>query len=122
MDLFFENVTIDLMAMNTRIPFTGMEIECGKKQWLVNDIKEEIQGIEITRQGKARYDEYFDKRVDPMNRIYYWMSGTKIDIDIEEGIDETAVRQKKISITPVRYQELTNYEMLEELKQWSIQK
>ncbi|MFH1429216.1 MAG: 5'/3'-nucleotidase SurE, partial [Candidatus Margulisiibacteriota bacterium] len=34
----------------------------------------EIEGVEITHQGKFRYWEYFDKRIDPQDRIYYWMS------------------------------------------------
>ncbi|RMG22887.1 MAG: 5'/3'-nucleotidase SurE, partial [Methanobacteriota archaeon] len=31
-----------------------------------------IKGIRITRQGKGVFDEFFDKRVDPNNRVYYW--------------------------------------------------
>jgi len=29
----------------------------------------EIKGIVITRQGKGRFEEFFDKRVDPTNRV-----------------------------------------------------
>jgi hypothetical protein len=42
-ELFLENVTIDLMAMNPSIPFDGMEFHCSKKRWYLNEIKKEVQ-------------------------------------------------------------------------------
>ena len=32
-DLFFEDITLDLMAMNEEIPFDGLEITCKQKKW-----------------------------------------------------------------------------------------
>ena len=79
----------------------------------------DIKGIVITRQGKGRYEEFFDKRVDPTNRIYYWLAGKKMRLDRGDDIDDVVVMQNKVSITPIRY-ELTNIEMLEELRGWNI--
>ena len=81
--------------------------------------EEEIRGVRITRQGKGRYEEYFEKRTDPMNRVYYWLSGTKLFLDVEEDVDEVAISQNYISITPLQF-DLTDHAMLQELKKWDI--
>lgn len=81
----------------------------------------EIEGIVITRQGKGRYEEFFDKRIDPFNRTYYWLSGKRMMLDSENDIDDVVVTQNKVSITPVSY-ELTNIEMINKLKSWDIER
>lgn len=80
---------------------------------------EEVEGIVITRQGKGRYEEYFDKRIDPNNRTYYWMTGKRMNLDYEDDVDDVVVRNKKVSITPIRY-DLTDLNMLQKLQQWNI--
>jgi len=88
----------------------------------VPPVKEkDIEGIVITRQGKGRYEEFFDKRVDPFNRTYYWLSGKRMVLDSDSDIDDVVVLQNKVSITPVCY-ELTNMTMLKQLKSWDIEK
>lgn len=82
---------------------------------------DEIEGIVITRQGKGRYEELFDKRIDPNNRTYYWMTGKRMNLDHEDDVDDVVVRQKKVSITPVRY-DLTDTDMLQKLLLWNIEK
>lgn len=80
----------------------------------------EIQGVAITRQGKALYREEFDKRVDPQEKIYYWLTGAKVKIEETDDIDDQAIINKKISITPIHY-DLTEYSMINELKNWPLQ-
>ncbi|MCK4561069.1 MAG: 5'/3'-nucleotidase SurE [Calditrichia bacterium] len=82
---------------------------------------DEIEGIVITRQGKGRYEEFFDKRIDPNNRIYYWMTGKRMNLDHEDDVDDVVIRQKKVSITPIRY-DLTDTDMLQKLHLWNIEK
>jgi len=79
----------------------------------------EIKGVMITRQGKALYREEFDKRVDPHNRLYYWLTGAKIQIEEDEAVDDRAVIQNKVSITPIHY-DLTQYAMLSALNSWKL--
>jgi len=81
----------------------------------------EINGIVITRQGQARFEEFFDKRVDPTNRVYYWLAGKRLDLDKEADLDDVVIQQNKVSITPIRY-DLTDMIMLQELKKWGIEK
>jgi 5'-nucleotidase len=81
--------------------------------------EEEIQGVVITRQGKAAYMERFDKRIDPANRVYYWLTGKKVKIEEDLNVDDFAILNNRVSITPIHY-DLTNYQYLDELKSWSI--
>ncbi len=80
---------------------------------------EEIAGVMVTRQSQARYLEHFDKRVDPANRVYYWLSGQKMQPGAELDLDDRAVQENYVSITPLHY-DLTNYTFLETLKTWEL--
>jgi len=87
----------------------------------VPPVKEsEIRGVAITRQGKSLYQEKFDKRVDPRDKVYYWLTGIKINRENEgEDTDDWAVAHNLVSITPVHY-DMTNYNVLDELKRWDF--
>lgn len=82
--------------------------------------EDEIEDVEITRQGMAVFREKFDKRIDPHNKTYYWLTGHKINLDQEpEDADDIAIMNKKISITPIRY-DMTDYSFRENLNSWNI--
>ncbi|MHB2154137.1 5'/3'-nucleotidase SurE [Calditrichota bacterium GD2] len=103
----------------------GMVLERGLPERTVLNVnvpavpEEEIEEIVITRQGKGRYEEAFDKRIDPNNRVYYWLTGKRMILDNGNDVDDLVVMQNKVSITPIQY-DLTNYSFLEELKKWNI--
>jgi len=80
---------------------------------------QEILGVKITRQGKGRYEEYFEKRVDPMNRNYYWLAGKKLQLDNDSDVDDVAVLEHYIAITPIQF-DLTDYKALKHLQNWHI--
>jgi len=81
--------------------------------------EKEIQGVAITRQGHALYKEEFDKRMDPHGRVYYWLTGQKINVEDDPGVDDGALAQKMVSVTPVHY-DLTRYDFIENLKSWDL--
>ena len=80
----------------------------------------EIQGVSVTRQGLALFEEKFDKRIDPHGRIYYWLTGQKIDKEKAIEVDDGAIQAKMVSVTPVHY-DLTRYDFLETLKGWKLE-
>jgi 5'-nucleotidase len=82
---------------------------------------EQIKGLVITRQGKGRFEEFFDKRIDPTNRTYYWLAGKRMVLDFEDDLDDAVISQNKVSITPIRY-DLTDMDTIEKLKTWGIEK
>lgn len=77
--------------------------------------KEEIKGVQITTLGKRMYTDTYEKRIDPRGKIYYWLAGEIIDTRCAEGTDIRAIRQNKISITPVTF-EMTQTEIMPELE------
>jgi 5'-nucleotidase len=81
--------------------------------------EEECNGIVVTKQGKARYEEQFDMRMDPHNRTYYWLTGKKMTLDSHEDVDDVAVAHNKVSVTPIQY-DLTDYAFLKELSTWNL--
>ncbi len=83
----------------------------------VPDLAEsQIQGVRVARQGRARFQESFLKRVDPRGRTYYWMDGEKI-AHREIDTDGAALLQGYVTITPIRLN-LTDTEFLPELESW----
>lgn len=81
--------------------------------------KEQIRGVRVTRQSLAVYEERYEARRDPRDRVYYWLTGQKVGVEADREVDEQAVRQGFISITPLHY-DLTHYEALRELQHWSF--
>ena len=60
-----------------------------------------------------------EKRTDPTNRTYYWLGGTKLILDKDDDIDEVAVLNGYVSVTPLQY-DLTDRKMLSELNKWKL--
>ena len=81
----------------------------------------EIKGVKITRQGKAVYREFFDQRKDPWGRSYYWMAGEKIRIKEDDSVDDSALDNNMVSITPIQF-DLTDYSNLELIEKWKLSK
>lgn len=78
--------------------------------------EEEIRGVMVARQGRARLVESFEKRTDPRDNTYYWLAGeTHLDEDDDEQTDALALSQGFITITPLYY-DLTRYDLLPVLK------
>ncbi len=79
----------------------------------------EIRGVVITRQGKSIWNDEFEARRDPGNKQYFWLKGELVELDEEEDIDQRAILNNKISVTPIQF-DLTNYSLLEVLRTWNI--
>jgi len=80
-----------------------------------------IKGVLITKQGKSDWDDFYEKRLDPNKRPYYWLIGDHILSDKTNDLDHKAIQENYISITPIQY-DLTDYKMLDELRDWKIKK
>lgn len=80
----------------------------------------EIKGIKICRQAKARWVEKFDKRQSPMGKDYYWLTGEFINEDRGEDTDEAALAQGYISIVPTQF-DLTAHHAIQKLNSWNFE-
>ncbi|MDP1677376.1 MAG: 5'/3'-nucleotidase SurE [Bacteroidota bacterium] len=81
----------------------------------------EIRGVVVTRQGKSIWNDEFEARRDPGNKQYFWLKGELVELDDEEDIDQRAILNNKVSVTPIQF-DLTNYEMIKTLQSWNITK
>ena len=77
--------------------------------------EEDIAGVAITELGRRMFTDNYEKRIDPRGKVYYWMAGELITEPVDAKTDIAAVRNNKISITPVTY-EMTNAKTMENLK------
>ncbi len=75
---------------------------------------EDIAGVAITEMGAKLFTDDYEKRVDPRGKVYYWLAGKLIDEPVDAPTDIAAVRNNKISITPITY-ELSKTENISEL-------
>lgn len=81
--------------------------------------REEIAGVAVTRAGRRRYINVFEKRLDPKGRAYFWMLGDPVDLDEDPEYDTTAVAHNMISVSPVTFN-LNHMEALEAIKTWRL--
>jgi len=77
---------------------------------------DEIEGFTFTRQGRSFWQDTFEKRLDPQQRPYYWLKGEYVLVDHESDIDDVAIRERKISITPLHY-DLTDHDFLRRMSE-----
>jgi 5'-nucleotidase len=81
---------------------------------------ESIKGIKICRQANARWEEEFDKRIDPHGRDYFWMIGNFINHDKGEDNDEWAIANNYVSVVPCQF-DMTGYFAINQLNDdWDI--
>jgi 5'-nucleotidase len=80
---------------------------------------DELKGIKICRQAKAMWVEKFDKRITPMGKDYYWLTGEFINQDKGEDTDEWALQNGYISIVPVQF-DMTAHHAIQQLNTWDL--
>jgi len=82
--------------------------------------EEQIAGIHITKQGRSKWDDIYEQRQDPYGKNYYWLTGNLVEVDTEIEIDQVAIKNNYISITPIHF-DLTDYKTFEKMKSWKLE-
>jgi 5'-nucleotidase len=80
---------------------------------------EQIRGIVITRQALGQFRERYERRVDPRGNAYYWLAGEPPREDSTPDSDAQALKENKISITPISF-DLTCREEFERLRRGAL--
>ncbi|PKM82710.1 MAG: 5'/3'-nucleotidase SurE [Firmicutes bacterium HGW-Firmicutes-14] len=91
--------------LNVNIPVT----KCGSKPPKVN----------VTRLGKRRYENTFEKRLDPRGKSYWWMGGEVMDIQAEPDTDIASVKRGEVSVTPLLF-DVTDHKFMDLIKEWDL--
>jgi 5'-nucleotidase len=74
-----------------------------------------IKGVRLTRQDTGPLVEHFDCRIDPRERLYYWLADINNRRDLDPDTDYGALQAGYISITPLHH-DLTHYPSLKGLR------
>lgn len=84
-----------------------------------NADEKDIKGIKVSRQAKANWIEEFDKRINPMGREYYWLTGKFVNLDKGQDTDEWALANNYVSLVPVQF-DLTAHHYIQTLNSWDF--
>ncbi len=76
-----------------------------------------IKGIRVVPQNTASYVEWYDKRVDPRGRVYYWIGPDFTCPAPHPDTDVTALAEQWITITPLQFN-LTRFQALDFMQNW----
>ena len=79
----------------------------------------ETSGVRFIRQGLLNSAEYFERRVDPRNRTYYWQGCDMQRFDHHPQVDGNALGKNYITVTPIKC-DMTDYHTLKTLCDWRI--
>ncbi len=79
-----------------------------------------MAGVRICRQETQPFETYFEKRVDPRNRVYYWQGYEKPGGSRNLDVDVAALGQNYITITPIKT-DMTDYSAIDDLKKWHME-
>lgn len=80
---------------------------------------DEIRGIRVTTLGRRVFSESLMETKDPWGRRMYWIGGGQISWSGGEASDFHAVQDGYISVTPLHV-DLTNYDLLEDVRSWHL--
>jgi len=74
----------------------------------------DIEGVSVTSQGKMVHSLWIDQRADGRGFPYYWLRFGREQEDVKQGTDLHAVRNNRISVTPLQL-DLTAHEVRDSL-------
>lgn len=79
----------------------------------------ELKGIKVCRQAHAFWEDRFDKRMDPFNKPYYWLTGDFVDQETSDDTDLYWIDKGYVSVVPTQF-DMTAYKALDNLKNWEL--
>ena len=78
---------------------------------------QEVKGFEVTRLGNRHRAEPCVPQADPRGRTWWWIGAAGAAQDAGPGTDFHAVRDERISITPINV-DLTRFQALDQVASW----
>lgn len=81
---------------------------------------DDIKGIRLCRQSKAKWLDSFEKRIDPLGRPYWWLTGKFDCQNPPDNSDEWALAHGYVSVVPVHtdFTDLAAIEQLQTIEQY----
>lgn len=95
-----ENGLPDNVSLNVNIPNLPVD---------------QIKGIRVCHEAKTYWRDSFEKRIDPIGRPYWWLTGKFVCDELQEGSDEWALQNGFVSVVPT-HPDFTNYQAIKQLR------
>ena len=103
------------LALNHGVPAgTALNVNIPKK----SDMP--IAGLRLARQAHAKWQEEFDRRLDPYQRPYYWLIGSFVNLDAGTDTDEWALANNYISVVPCKFDLTATYGLDQLSANWQL--
>lgn len=81
---------------------------------------DEFKGVRVCRQARGVWKEEYEKRVDPHNNTYFWLTGNFNNHENDAtDTDEWAIANNYASIVPVRT-DFTDFDSINKLKKLNL--
>ena len=81
---------------------------------------QDVRGLKVVPLGSRYYKESLARMKDPWGHEIFWIGGGTIHYTGGEDTDHHAVAQGYIAVTPLHL-DLTNYDLLETVREWSLE-
>lgn len=65
--------------------------------------EDDIEGVKVTFLSEAKYQDFYEQRVNPRGMEYYWIHGVMSTDDSDSLGDFTALKDNYISVTPLQF-------------------
>ena len=79
-----------------------------------------ITGLRLARQARAKWQEEFDRRLDPYQRPYYWLVGSFVNLDPGTDTDEWALANNYVSVVPCQFDLTAAHGLVHLSAQWQL--
>jgi 5'-nucleotidase len=76
---------------------------------------DEVEGVEVTSQGRMLHGLWLDERKDGRGFPYFWLRFGRSDAEAGAGTDIAALRENRISVTPL-HMDLTAHAVKDQLR------
>ena len=82
---------------------------------------EDIKGVRVGKQARFQHSDEYERRTDPFDRTYYWLKLEQVVVTDppEMEVDYRLLKEGYVVVSPIQY-DLTDYEMLNQLKTWTF--
>jgi 5'-nucleotidase len=79
-----------------------------------------IAGLRLARQAHAKWQEEFDRRLDPYQRPYFWLRGEFVNFDTGTDTDEWALAHNYVSVVPCQFDLTAAHGLAHLSQQWQL--
>ena len=114
----------DFSACKDYIRKISLNLLKEKKENLILNVNfpsntKKFKGIKVCRQAKGYWEDTYDKRVSPLGKEYYWLTGNFVNQENSKETDEWALSQGYVSLVPISF-DMTSHQDIDKLKNWNL--